>query len=569
MKLYKHKKLGKILVVEESVAHQLHSENVLAKPLGDSGQWVVRHNARTLAALDRLNIEGPPLSEGYDWPAKFDLYSHQKITAEFMAKHPRAWCTNGMRSGKTTSAGSASDLARSCRDLDADAKILILCPVNVMTTAWLREMMAIDRKKTYYVSKGSTAQVKKQMSGTGKAKGVNTLILNHDKLEWLAEAIDEWLGPDGLIIVDEAHAFRNSKTKRFQNLKFLADPTQKESKDRRLWLFTGTPVPNAPTDIYHLQKLIDATRVPATEGQWRSMTMSSFEMHVPVKPGSSRTRKLVKWQTLQVAEQLIADAMYPCIRFRTQDCVELPEQAYSYYECELSKDQNRMIKEMVAGYATTHEDKALIAANAGVRVSKILQVCTGTVLDNEGDPIVVGAPSKLKCLMDLYEQNEGKLLIFCTYKASQQYIKEELSKKKITAEIINGEVTATKREAIVDKFQSRSKPEVLILHPKCEGMTLTAATVSVWWGPPDSNLQWTQANERMRGPVKESDDPDAPKPKTLVAMLYGASLEKGRYVDRIESDVKQQRAIDIYAEALKEFGTEEALQALFDGDEDD
>lgn len=566
MKLYKHKKLGKLLVVDESTARRLHAGNILAKPLGEDQEeaehWVVRHNKATLAALDKLGIERPDLSEGYDWPAKFDLYSHQKTTAEYMASHDRAWCTNGMRSGKTTSAGSGSDLARSCKDLGADARVLILCPVNVMTTAWYREMLAIDRRKTYYVAKSSTAAVRKQL----KDKDINTLILNHDKLEWLSREIDEWLGRDGLVIVDEAHAFRNPKTKRFKNLKYLVDPAHEDSKHRKLWLFTGTPVPNAPTDIYHLQKLIDASRVPASEGEWRGMTMKSYQITVPARPGSTHMRPITKWSTLACAEQMIADAMHPCIRFRTQDCVELPEQAYSYYDCELSKDQKRMIKEMVAGYATTHEDKALVAANAGVRVSKILQVCTGAVLDNEGNGIEVGAPSKIKCLLDLMEQNEGKTIVFCTYKASQKYIKKMLNDKKITAEIVNGDTTPTKKVAIADKFQSRRTPEVLILHPQCEGMTLSAALLSVWFGPPDSNLQWSQANERMRAPVKGTDKYDD-KHKTLVAMLTGSSLEKQRYVDRIESDEKQTRAIDIYAEALKEFGTAEALKSLFTEEE--
>jgi superfamily II DNA or RNA helicase len=49
----------------------------------------------------------------------------------------------------------------------------------------------------------------------------------------------------GLIVIDEAHAFRNAKTRRYRNLLRLC-------KDARVLLLTATPINNGAEDLYHL-----------------------------------------------------------------------------------------------------------------------------------------------------------------------------------------------------------------------------------------------------------------------------------------------------------------------------
>lgn len=66
-------------------------------------------------------------------------------------------------------------------------------------------------------------------------------------------------------------------------------------------------------------------------------------------------------------------------------------------------------------------------------------------------------------------------------------------------------------------------------------------------------MQWVQANARMQGGTGH---------KTLVAMLYSISLEKQRYVERMKNEQRQLRTIDLYAQALREFATAEALEAF-------
>jgi SNF2 family DNA or RNA helicase len=60
-------------------------------------------------------------------------------------------------------------------------------------------------------------------------------------------------------------------------------------------------------------------------------------------------------------------------------------------------------------------------------------------------------------------------------------------------------VSASKRNTIFHNFQHADEPRVLIAHPgtMAHGLTLTAATTIIWYGPINSNEIYGQANGRI------------------------------------------------------------------------
>ena len=77
-------------------------------------------------------------------------------------------------------------------------------------------------------------------------------------------------------------------------------------------------------------------------------------------------------------------------------------------------------------------------------------------------------------------------------------LEKELSKDWNVA-VVNGEVSSSKRNDIFHNFQNEKNPHVLIAHPAtmAHGLTLTAASTIVWYGPVTSNEQYIQANGRI------------------------------------------------------------------------
>jgi SNF2 family DNA or RNA helicase len=68
--------------------------------------------------------------------------------------------------------------------------------------------------------------------------------------------------------------------------------------------------------------------------------------------------------------------------------------------------------------------------------------------------------------------------------------------------VVNGAVSAAARNKIFHDFQNEADPKVLIAHPAtmAHGLTLTAASTMIWYGPITSNEQYVQAcgrNERI------------------------------------------------------------------------
>jgi SNF2 family DNA or RNA helicase len=77
-------------------------------------------------------------------------------------------------------------------------------------------------------------------------------------------------------------------------------------------------------------------------------------------------------------------------------------------------------------------------------------------------------------------------------------LERELSKTWDVA-VVNGQVSASKRNVIFHDFQESVNPHVLIAHPAtmAHGLTLTSASTVVWYGPVTSNEQYIQANGRI------------------------------------------------------------------------
>jgi SNF2 family DNA or RNA helicase len=101
---------------------------------------------------------------------------------------------------------------------------------------------------------------------------------------------------------------------------------------------------------------------------------------------------------------------------------------------------------------------------------------------------------------------------------------EDLMKRNnISVGVIHGQVSLTKRSALVEEFQSTPEPRVLILQPRSasHGITLTAANVVVWWTPTPSVETYLQANDRVHRAGQ-----DAP---CTVIHLCGSPVEERFY----------------------------------------
>jgi SNF2 family DNA or RNA helicase len=67
---------------------------------------------------------------------------------------------------------------------------------------------------------------------------------------------------------------------------------------------------------------------------------------------------------------------------------------------------------------------------------------------------------------------------------------------------VDGSVSASARAQTYKLFQETDDIQVLVAHPRTtsHGLTLTAANLTVWYGPTSSTETYLQANQRMNRP---------------------------------------------------------------------
>ena len=155
-------------------------------------------------------------------------------------------------------------LFRSLMEQSKVSRALILSPLSTLERVWKNDIFDVLMHRKAVVVHGSRI---KRMEALNM--DVDFYILNHDGLG-IQEITDHIRRrPDiDLVIVDEASMFRNHDTKKYKALRnMLRD-------DMRLWLLTGTPCPNAPTDAWALTRLISPSRVPQFFGAFKRMTMA-------------------------------------------------------------------------------------------------------------------------------------------------------------------------------------------------------------------------------------------------------------------------------------------------------
>jgi ERCC4-related helicase/HKD family nuclease len=153
------------------------------------------------------------------------LYPHQQLSTidalNKLEKHNGVLIADSTGLGKTRIALSIVQFYRM-----SGVKCLLIAPKSILDTTWKNEMYNTD---------------------------INVEYLNSEKLSADPDVVEGYINRDpkpGLVVVDEAHYFRNRPTKRYKALSRLVGSTS-----AKLVLMTATPVNTSLMDLYHLLSL--------------------------------------------------------------------------------------------------------------------------------------------------------------------------------------------------------------------------------------------------------------------------------------------------------------------------
>jgi SNF2 family DNA or RNA helicase len=467
-----------------------------AKPFKYKGVTLVAipHRPTETKILNNMGYEVPePVQYYYDWPGRFKPFHAQQETVKFMTTHNRAFVLNDMGTGKTMSSLWTFDYLKS----EGEARrALIISPLSTLERTWGDEIFSNFPEMNFAVLHGTREKRLKLLE-----QDVDVYIVNHHGLDIIADAVAKRDDID-TIIVDEIATFRNSGTKLWKALRRATE------KKPRVFGLTGTPTPNAPTDAYAQCRIICPSNVPQYYGKFRDQVMRQISQW--------------KWVPRDNALDVVSKAMQPAIRFRRDECVDLPPTTYETRQVEMTKDQQAMYRAMKEKLHTEFDGQTITAVNEAVKMGKLVQIACGVVYDNEGSATTVPATARLAETKEVIEQAGAKVLVFVPYTHALNSVAEYLG-EHFTVEVIHGGTSKAERDRIFKSFQKEADPRVIVANPGTlsHGLTLTAANTIIWYAPTTSSEQYAQANARVTRPGQTKN--------TLIVHMEGTPVERTMY----------------------------------------
>lgn len=466
--------------------------------------------------LIRLKNNLPsPMRRDYSYPGLYKPFDHQAVTAEFLSINEKAFCFNEAGTGKTSSALWAADYLMEQGKIK---KVLIICPLSIMYSAWQGDVFNTCMHRSSVVCHGPAHKRKAIIEGD-----YDFTIINYDGVNIVKDEIKD--ADYDLIIIDECNAYKSHTTVRWKTLNKILNPKT------RVWMMTGTPASQSPMDAFGIAKLICPNRIPKLSAAWREKVMYQVSRF--------------KWLPRPKAKDYVFQALQPAIRFAKDQCLDLPDVMYQTRVVPLTKQVEKFYKQLKTQMIIATDTESVSAVNAAAGMQKLLQISGGAVYTDEQQTIKFDIKPRLNVLMEVLEETDNKVLLFVPYRHTIEFLSEFLDSKNITNEVINGDVSANQRASIINRFQNQDEPKVLVIQPQSasHGVTLTRADTVVFWSPVMSVEVYLQCVARM--------DRVGQKNKMTVVHLQGSDVEKRMYA-MLQGKVDQHtKLVDLYREELE------------------
>lgn len=358
--------------------------------------------------------------------------------------------------------------------------VLVITTLSTMRGAWCSELDTHFPNVDYTILHAAKSVRMLRAHSDERVK-----VINHDGVKVICEDLHALVskGKISLIIVDEGAEFSNASTDKYKALKWvcLASPKVK------IWWMTGSPMPHAPTDLWAQNRIICPELVPNY--------FSHFRDKIMVRSGP------YDWAPIKGWEAIAAASTKPVIRFKRDECIDLPPTTYTTVEVAMTPAQKKAYNEMRVKLTTEIATTRITAVNEAVKLGKLLQITCGAIYSEDSAVIPLDCAPKLNELVRLIREAGGVALVFVSFKSAIATISAKLTAERIRHAKVDGTVSRGVRDLTFDGF-NKGLIDVIVAHPKtmAHGLTLVRSNVVIWYGPPQSYRIYEQANGRVTRP---------------------------------------------------------------------
>ena len=442
-----------------------------------------------------LKLPVPPPMVTYDYPFNPQLvaapFASQIDTSNFLVANPHSLCLSDPGTGKTLSSLWAADFLMCNSDFAFRPRCLIAAPLTALERTWGNEIAQhFMGRRTFTILHGSPRQREMLLSHPS-----DFYIINHDGLKigirrrkrefeitGLAEILVQRADIQ-IIILDEIGHFRDGGTDRHRAGRVAC------FQRRYVWGLTGTPTPNAPSDAHGIVRLVKPDLLE-TFTSFKNRTMIRVNQH--------------KWVARPGAKDAAFALMQPCIRYRFEECVDIPEMLPPItYDVLMTEPQKKWWRELRTNLLLQLKNGAQISIpNQASLRSKLMQISAGEVYDEKHKAHAVDCSTRLAALFEAIEEAGAHKVIVSAPLTSVVHMLEKEIGKRWSVTVINGPVPRKERDKRIKAFQTRPDPHVMVVDPTAmsQSLNLAVASTVIHYVPPDKPEAYQQLNMRIRRP---------------------------------------------------------------------
>jgi len=353
--------------------------------------------------------------------------------------------------------------------------MLVVCPKSIMKPAWANDIEKFYPGLTWAIAKAPDKTRIKAFHSKALI-----VIINHDAAKWLKANFNELLTFDWLV-VDESTAFKNPTAKRTKALKDLAPHFEYRV------CMSGTPMPNTVMDMWSQMYIVDlGDRLGPNYFQTRA------KLCTPIV-----NSQFTSWEDKETSKDILFEAISDIsIRHKLEDVVDMPEHVNYTVEIDLSPKLQTQYQDLAEESILVLQDGLVNAVNSAVLTSKLLQLCSGAVYNEEGEYSIVHN-ERYELVTELVMGREHSLVAYL-WKHQLNELQRLAKKNNISSAAIVASMSPEERDDVVQRFQA-GHFQVLFAHPQTagHGLTLTKAKSLIWSSPTWNSEHYQQFNRRI------------------------------------------------------------------------
>lgn len=441
----------------------------------DQDYLVVPHEIPQTIMLRSLGhaVDNPMFSY-YDFGEK-KPFKVQQRTMDLMTTAARCYVLNEMGTGKTKSTLWAWDYLHG---KGLCGKLLVVATLSTLRFVWQAEAFQTLPTRRVQVLHGTKKQRLERLN-----EPADIYVINHDGLKTIMAELSQRTDID-VLCLDEVAVYRNNSDRSKDMRKF-------SQRFKIVWGLTGRPMPNSPTDVWGISKVVTPHTSPKYFRQAEELLMNKI----------NQFKLIPKPEAIESAMAMLQ----PNVRFALDEVVELPEVISRTIDIPLTPMQAKVYKKLADEFHTEVGNGQVTAVNAAVAMGKLLQVSGGWVYAKTPDGQSLSIPvfktdepmSRHQTLIDLINENERKVIVYVPFRHAIEGLSPILDNAGIEHAVVHGEISG--RGDIFNLFQNTDKYKVLLCHPQCvaHGLTLTTADTIIWYMPITSLEIYEQANARI------------------------------------------------------------------------